>query len=544
MMASLGPSSNSAVEEIEGELWHSCAEVGCPVYAQQFDPSSAEPPEAITILQCGTEFRVRMDEAFDDAALRNKSTLVSATLPAVPLSTIRGRVGGFDDVDDEVAARRMNAEIAAAESKRSIAAAASAINGLNTEPVNNPSANGGDPSSVPGEPAVTAVNEATTGGDGGANDGGLTGGLTGGRGGGRRPRPSPPPPCFFWLQVLSPVQGWALDTAIDTLAQTTPASMPTRSGSLLKPGQVVARRGGVGDGRRWVYRVVCEDGALVRQGLELSSMHRCTLVPDALVEISERRINDQGLARLRTADGRGWISEQLNPLSGHRGPVVELTPLATVLVYRVCLSEGALVRQSSELSSPCVRTIEAGTDFQVLAKAFSDHPASRCIPRLQLADGSGWVSTRLNRDPPHDTAIVEFTAATRVRVAERTEELGEAVREEQAQRRGALLAERARAGGSVPGREALGTPVLSDVATLSDRLDSISLRRGGQSDSNAGEDRECVVCLAAPRTATIVHGETGHIACCMECARVLKARGDQCPVCRMRIDLVIQHFWA
>ena len=89
MMASLGPSSNSAVEEIEGELWHSCAEVGCPVYAQQFDPSSAEPPEAITILQCGTEFRVRMDEAFDDAALRNKSTLVSATLPAVPLSTVR-----------------------------------------------------------------------------------------------------------------------------------------------------------------------------------------------------------------------------------------------------------------------------------------------------------------------------------------------------------------------------------------------------------------------------------------------------------------------
>ena len=27
-----------------------------------------------------------------------------------------------------------------------------------------------------------------------------------------------------------------------------------------------------------------------------------------------------------------------------------------------------------------------------------------------------------------------------------------------------------------------------------------------------------------PRTATIVHGEIGHIACCLECARILKVR--------------------
>ena len=28
------------------------------------------------------------------------------------------------------------------------------------------------------------------------------------------------------------------------------------------------------------------------------------------------------------------------------------------------------------------------------------------------------------------------------------------------------------------------------------------------------------------RNATIVHGETGHIASCLTCARILKARGD------------------
>jgi hypothetical protein len=54
----------------------------------------------------------------------------------------------------------------------------------------------------------------------------------------------------------------------------------------------------------------------------------------------------------------------------------------------------------------------------------------------------------------------------------------------------------------------------------------------------------CLICLSEERTATIVHGETGHIACCLTCARVLKARGDSCPVCREPIDTVIQHFWA
>ena len=41
-----------------------------------------------------------------------------------------------------------------------------------------------------------------------------------------------------------------------------------------------------------------------------------------------------------------------------------------------------------------------------------------------------------------------------------------------------------------------------------------------------------------------VHGETGHIACCLLCARALQARGASCPVCRLPVDVVIQHFFA
>jgi hypothetical protein len=64
----------------------------------------------------------------------------------------------------------------------------------------------------------------------------------------------------------------------------------------------------------WRFKVVCEDGAYVRVGLELSSRHLYTVPCNSIVEVSERCVNNQGLARLRTADG--WISEMLNPLSG------------------------------------------------------------------------------------------------------------------------------------------------------------------------------------------------------------------------------------
>jgi hypothetical protein len=40
-------------------------------------------------------------------------------------------------------------------------------------------------------------------------------------------------------------------------------------------------------------------------------------------------------------------------------------------------------------------------------------------------------------------------------------------------------------------------------------------------------DEKCLICLSDERTATIVHGETGHVACCLVCARILKARGDK-----------------
>ncbi len=101
-------------------------------------------------------------------------------------------------------------------------------------------------------------------------------------------------------------------------------------------------------------------------------------------QVLERRINDAGLPRLRIAEG--WISEVLNPLSGQRGPVVEILRLLQPLRYRVVLRDGALVRRTVELASSQVKTIGYGHEVLVVAKQFSDL-GTRCVQRLKLADG-------------------------------------------------------------------------------------------------------------------------------------------------------------
>ena len=67
-------------------------------------------------------------------------------------------------------------------------------------------------------------------------------------------------------------------------------------------------------------------------------------------------------------------------------------------------------------------------------------------------------------------------------------------------------------------------------------------------NSNLAEGRQqdelqlCVVCMEQPRNATIVHGETGHICCCVECATQTRLRSGQCPICRLTIDAVIRNY--
>ena len=307
---------------------------------------------------------------------------------------------------------------------------------------------------------------------------------------------------YRWLRIREPAVGWvaASDCAVGT--------------PLL--------------GASWRFVVVCGDGAYVREGLELASPHLYTLQKNAVFIVHERRVNDQGLARLRTDDG--WLSEDLNPLSGQRGPIVVPLPVFEPLKYRVILPDGAVVRQTVELSSAIVHVVPQGEQVIVDDKQFSDHPQSHCVPRLRLVRPvSGWISQRLNREPPDDLAVVELLGLASVSDMPPPVSSERPSSEEppaSPPRRPPLSADRPRS------RPRLDD---DDDATV-DEVDENDRRHSG--------DVLCVVCLSAPRNASFIHGETGHIACCLRCARALKARGDTCPVCRMHIERVIQHFWA
>jgi len=286
-----------------------------------------------------------------------------------------------------------------------------------------------------------------------------------------------------WLRVAEPVRGWC-------------------AASECCWGEYSAL------GSLWRFVVVCRDGAFVREGLELASPHLYTLARHAVFEVRERRVNEQGLARLRTDDG--WISEDLNPLSGQRGPIASLLPLRRQLSYRVVLEDGAVVRDTVELSSPVVQVVPRGELVCVDEKQFSDHPAQHCVPRLHLTHPvRGWISQRLNREPPDDLPVVQLVG---------------------------LASDDVRPKPLAAARLARANSADSDSGAAKNPRQRIT-------DAINGETL-CVVCLSAARNATFVHGETGHIACCLSCARALKARGDSCPVCRMSIERVIQHFWA
>jgi len=52
----------------------------------------------------------------------------------------------------------------------------------------------------------------------------------------------------------------------------------------------------------------------------------------------------------------------------------------------------------------------------------------------------------------------------------------------------------------------------------------------------------CVICMEQPKNASIIHGDTGHQACCIECAKSLHAAKKTCPICRAKIDAVVHNY--
>jgi hypothetical protein len=180
-------------------------------------------------------------------------------------------------------------------------------------------------------------------------------------------------------------------------------------------GLALIDEGGVEVGDRWRFLIVCKDGAYCREDIELKSTHLSTISYGSIVDSSEKKFNEMGLARLRISSG--WISEMLNPLSGQTGKIAELVPLLVPLRYRVIIPEGALVRRGIELSSPVVQVIPCGEYVDIIEKKWSDHPSACCVPRLRLLNRTGWISLRTvkgigNEKKVLDELVVEYVEPT------------------------------------------------------------------------------------------------------------------------------------
>ena len=341
----------------------------------------------------------------------------------------------------------------------------------------------------------------------------------------------------------------------------------------------------------FIWRVCCPDGALIRDGLELTAAHVQTVPHGSFVKVTGKTVNSMGLGRLRVEavlDGgsctdagadhdveartvTGWISEALNPLSGQRGPVVQPVPLPAPLQCRIIFAEGATIRRGIELSSAEVGHAPAGAVITVVGRAFSEYPTDNCIERLKLAGGAGWISVRLNKPPPLDEPLVEVVGIDETfdandpgsyHLKAQTEVMnqlgGAAVSSggppnslvSQAARR--LMTTMSTAELSSihvdeddDGEEDVDEDVGNSVSYQGSGITLFRNGMGGGALAMAPPGHEiCLICLTENRDATIVHGGTGHIATCLGCARILKARGDNCPVCRLPIDTVIQQFWA
>jgi len=290
----------------------------------------------------------------------------------------------------------------------------------------------------------------------------------------------------------------------------------------------------------------------------------------------------------------GWISEALNPLSGQSGTIVQPIPLPVPVLYRVTLAEGAVIRADVELSSSRIGHAPMNAILAVVSRAYSNHPQDQCIERLQLTGGGGWVSLRLNRPPPRDELVLEMVGIDgsfdpnepglyhlekqKQVIREYNENANTRATDQGGQDLSESL-EPLNTNGEIssieegePGNETVnggegtvGAAGLenSEISNATSSMTSVAgipaLYRSGVATgdrsvgshtsvkgcgSKALADEMCLICLTEHRTATIVHGSTGHIACCLMCARILKGRGDRCPVCRLPIDSVIQQFWA
>ena len=76
-----------------------------------------------------------------------------------------------------------------------------------------------------------------------------------------------------------------------------------------------------------------------------------------------------------------------------------------------------------------------------------------------------------------------------------------------------------------------------------DSSTSLASMASAATDENADE-LTCVICMENPTDATLVHGSSAHVCCCLGCAENLQALEQSCPMCRKPIEAVLRLYFA
>ncbi|KAL7532888.1 hypothetical protein ACHAXR_004911 [Thalassiosira sp. AJA248-18] len=290
-----------------------------------------------------------------------------------------------------------------------------------------------------------------------------------------------------------------------------------------------------------LYKVIHPKGCIIRSGVELSTTQIGFAPAGAILSIVGRSFSDHPghncIERLKLAGGGGWISVSLNK----RPPGNET--LVTMMGVDGTFDPNDPSKFHFESMRKVMEELHANNNSGNGGSSNNGLNASGCREaRAMFRRLSSYADlSEIGEDDVVEQNQQQSSSSipdNEDNAAASSSGLGMSTRNSAA---AAAVPTLFRSG--VVGGGYNDTPMSTSSSCGLPAMDAIRESSSDSHHHNSNMNR-CLICLSDERTATIVHGETGHIACCLTCARILKARGDNCPVCRLPIDLVIQQFWA
>jgi hypothetical protein len=95
-----------------------------------------------------------------------------------------------------------------------------------------------------------------------------------------------------------------------------------------------------------------------------------------------------------------------------------------------------------------------------------------------------------------------------------------------------------------PHHRPLESPILYDEQAAEETIRSIQhlIPPEPEHSDDDKDDDLCLICMDQPKNASLIHGDSAHIICCIDCAKMIMKNKASCPVCRKDIQLVVKNY--